>query len=101
MPSEKMYLEKSGKWSDAHNWSGGTLPGPNDRVYANGAIVEIDRDIAVKNLTNDPGRIAKVGGQFIVAGNHDVVFESITCPKVSQMPVLLISHRTTNVNSRR
>lgn len=62
------YATKTGNWSDATVWDGGTtLPGSGDTVRPNNFIVTIDQDISVVALTTNASSPAAAGGQFVVS----------------------------------
>jgi len=57
------YAVTTGVW-EAATFNGGTLPGVNDTVHANGYTVTIDQDVTVAALTTRIGAVAGDGGLF-------------------------------------
>jgi hypothetical protein len=57
---------QSGNWSNPSTWNDGTLPTPDDDVYADGKTVTIDRDIAVLSLRTTQRSGGTAGGGFTV-----------------------------------
>jgi len=65
------YAVATGLWTAA-TFNGGTLPGVDDIVHANGYIVTIDQDISVTTLSTRAGSVAVAGGYFAPSGNRTI-----------------------------
>ena len=72
--NRRVNIQKSGNWSDPELWYGGILPMPTDVVYSNGFEVNIDQDITVSCITNEPTYPDVQAGKFIV--NNDVTISA-------------------------
>jgi len=57
----------TGNWSDTATWDGGTIPGLNDTVYANGYTVTLDQAIDLTGSTVDQS------GSFIPGQIYEIV----------------------------
>ena len=55
---------QSGSWSNPSTWNDGTLPQPDDDVYADGKTVTIDQDITVLSLRTTQRPDGTAGGGF-------------------------------------
>ena len=77
------YPLANGKWSNAANWNGGTLPIAGDDVRANGFTVTIDVDIDVLQISNNQLLPAAANGSFVVSTNRtltcDIIAGAVSC----------------------
>ena len=90
------YAVANGNWSNPATWNGGTLPGNEDDVYANGKTVTIDIDLvesySVLSIRTTAGSTAAAGGTFqitasrtieFVAGGSGIVAGTKTCVQLN------------------
>lgn len=78
----------NGNWSATATWNGGTLPGVDDDVHADGRAVTINQNITVKSLRTTQRSGGTAGGSFTanVAGrtvNADTIAGTTVCLNLS------------------
>ncbi len=70
------YPLANGNWSNADNWNGGTLPGPDDDVYCDGKTITLDMDLtgdyAIKTLRTTQRSGGTAGGTVSVTTSRTI-----------------------------
>src|SRR5574343_1032356 len=54
----------SGNWSSTSTWNDGTLPGPDDDVYADGWTVSVNQSVTILSLNTTQRSGGTSGGEF-------------------------------------
>ena len=85
------YAVKTGNWSDATVWNGGTKPGASDNVYANGFVVTIDEDVTVLSLRSQAGATAVEGGGFATSGSVTITADVYAGGSSASMDTLRVN----------